>query len=450
MRRVSKQVIKINTANYFKVVKSIGENNLPEMLLAAHELIAKKTMQGKNWNLYQKDSEFREMCETVFSKMEEFRNANINNQMKGNSLNGISKDMSKANENNFSDISKEVQFIERFLEFHEKIVYKKTLDIFIDDLQAAIEKKQITKKSPVASEIKFIQNICVETFNTMKASTHFLIHPSNRKQLKAIMVKYENAHPDNDITYLNSKKQSKDLQGLNGFNSSTEDELSRVDGDSDDKNYFEYEAIAEKYIAKPEPINIMPSEEFVKIKFNTLGFKDKWLDFIGDPSPGFTATVTGRPKFGKSFLCVEFAGYLARNHGTVLYVAKEEKLDKTLQDKLKEKAVAHPNLTVSDALPNDLKPYQFIFLDSVTKLKLSPQDLEALKANNKGKAFIEVLQVNKKGQSRGSNEYQHDVDVIIEVPEWGKAKQYGRFNQGGEMDIFENSNVLQELNKEKL
>jgi hypothetical protein len=28
------------------------------------------------------------------------------------------------------------------------------------------------------------------------------------------------------------------------------------------------------------------------------------------------------------------------------------------------------------------------------------------------------------------------VDVVIEIPEKGKAVQFGRYNQGGEMDIF--------------
>lgn len=34
-------------------------------------------------------------------------------------------------------------------------------------------------------------------------------------------------------------------------------------------------------------------------------------------------------------------------------------------------------------------------------------------------------------------QFQHDVDVVIEVAERGKAVQNGRFNQGGEMRIFE-------------
>ncbi len=86
--------------------------------------------------------------------------------------------------------------------------------------------------------------------------------------------------------------------------------------------------------------------------------------------------VFGMPKMGKSYLYVDFAGYLAGNHGKVLYVAKEEKLDKTLQDKLKEKNVAHENLTVADGIPADLSVYDFIFLDSVNKLGLTSKDLE--------------------------------------------------------------------------
>jgi hypothetical protein len=38
----------------------------------------------------------------------------------------------------------------------------------------------------------------------------------------------------------------------------------------------------------------------------------KWKELIGDPSVGFTAMVFGKPKMGKSYLCIEFAGYLAR------------------------------------------------------------------------------------------------------------------------------------------
>lgn len=148
-----------------------------------------------------------------------------------------------------------------------------------------------------------IQKAVITQFNKMHISDYFVLKPTTIKRLNAIIAKWENASEDYDKEYAKSKKKPVDLQGLNGLNK----------------------------------VNVMSSTDFTNLQFNTIGFKDKWLDFIGDPAPGFTAMVFGMPKMGKSYLCVDFAGYLARNHGKVLYVAKEEKLDKTLQDKLKEK-----------------------------------------------------------------------------------------------------------------
>jgi predicted ATP-dependent serine protease len=52
------------------------------------------------------------------------------------------------------------------------------------------------------------------------------------------------------------------------------------------------------------------------------------------------------------------------------------------------------------------------------------------------KSFVFIFQTTKEGKFKGANTFQHDVDSVIEVPEKGKAVQYGRFNQGGEMPIF--------------
>jgi predicted ATP-dependent serine protease len=181
---------------------------------------------------------------------------------------------------------------------------------------------------------------------------------------------------------------------------------------------------------------IMSSTDIVNLEFEKLGFQGKWLNLIGDPSSGFTAMIFGKPKMGKSYLAVDFAGYLARNHGTVLYVAREEGIDDTLQQKLKDKNVAHPDLYVGDFLPEDLGAYDFVFLDSVNKLRLSPEELDAFKKEYPETSFIYIFQTTKLGNFRGGNEFQHDVDVVIEVAEKGKAIQFGRFNQGGAIDIF--------------
>ncbi|MDX2173857.1 MAG: hypothetical protein SFY56_12110 [Bacteroidota bacterium] len=63
--------------------------------------------------------------------------------------------------------------------------------------------------------------------------------------------------------------------------------------------------------------------------------------------------------------------------------------------------------------------------------------MEALKDNNLRKSFNYELQNTKEVIFTGANEFQHDVDVVIQVPEKGLAVQNGRFNQGGEMRIFE-------------
>lgn len=77
--------------------------------------------------------------------------------------------------------------------------------------------------------------------------------------------------------------------------------------------------------------SVMNSMDYAKMQFKTIGLKGKWLNLIGDQSSNFTAMVFGKPKMGKSYLCVYFAGYLDRNHRKVLYVAREEGLDMTLQ-----------------------------------------------------------------------------------------------------------------------
>jgi DNA adenine methylase len=330
------------------------------------------------------------------------------------SLNGTASKSKK--EDPYKGIILETQLIRRFLDFHNKVLYRKTFEVFLDELQNAIMEKKITRKSPVAKDIMAIQNSVVAAYNSMKSAKHFVLKPATIKRLNKTLEKYENAYfEEEDKPSKQPKKKSISLQGITTPEPEPES------------------------ILEPAPVSdgkIMSSIDFAKEEFSTIGFKDKWLKLIGDPAPGFTAMVFGKPKMGKSYLCVDFAGYLARNHGKVLYVAGEEKLDATLQKKLTDKDVANPNLFVSDFLPEDLSGYDFIILDSVNRLGLSPEDLLDLKAANPGKSFIFIFQTTKEGKFRGGNEFQHDVDIVIEVPEQGKAIQFGRFNQGGEINIF--------------
>jgi predicted ATP-dependent serine protease len=174
----------------------------------------------------------------------------------------------------------------------------------------------------------------------------------------------------------------------------------------------------------------------MNLKFDTLGFSGKWLKLIGDPAKGFSTMIYGRPKMGKSYLAIEFASYLAHDHGKVLYIASEERISKTLQEKLAQTNGMHPDFHSVGMIPKDLSNYDFVFIDSVNHYGLKVDDLRKLQKKHPRISFVYIFQTTKTGLFRGSNEFQHDVDVVIEIPQKGKAVQFGRFNSGGTMNLF--------------
>jgi hypothetical protein len=444
--------MRISTKNYFKAISEVGVENLPEVLKKSHLLIDDRTNKGNDWGIYENDAEVKRVFDLSFEKLEEFidRKDNLSG-LDGNPIvdrakqdaagykhlpldklkmiyrlecdaeleDGLTDEIKirkpalekaiaeKEGKTTTKETMKQEstlaeKFVKRFLLLHGKTLQKKEIEGFLNDVQNAIKEKEITKDSVLSKEVQLIQSKLLSTVNKMERSIKVELAADTKRKLQLALNKLK-AKPTP------RKPKKNDLNGV--------EEVQEV---------------------KPKQ-NLMNSIDFANLHFNSIGFSGKWLNLIGDPSPGFTAMVFGRPKMGKSYLCVDFAGYLARNHGTVLYVANEEKLDATLQMKLNDTDVKHENLFVSDYLPEDLSKYQFIILDSVNKLGLSPKDLENLKKNNPGKSFIFIFQTTKDGKFKGANSYQHDVDVVIEVPERGRATQFGRFNQGGEMSIFENT-----------
>ena len=384
-------------------------------------------------------------------------------------------------------ISDEVRFIKRYALLHQKVKTPDQMRSFLNSLQKAILEKRIRKTSAYAREIKYIQEALInflrqikkpalvkvdekvlERFQKIAASekqrlsVNYLkryigIQGKHLDKEKAIRlhslidgaIKKERITGDDPYntrvknakkaleTFISSADKNDTLQVHETVLNGIKQALDGCPCEERKEKKKEKQPKEELLSGVNDSPVIMNSMDFVKMSFNTLGFKGKWLDLIGDPAPGFTAMVYGKPKLGKSYLCIDLAGYLAHNFGRVLYVAKEEGLDATLQQKLNDKQVAHPRLDVARSLPEDISQYDFIFFDSVTRLGLAPEDLEAIKEQHPEKSFIYIFQTIKDGNFRGSQEFQHDVDIVIEVYELGKARQFGRFNQGGEMSIFE-------------
>ena len=186
---------------------------------------------------------------------------------------------------------------------------------------------------------------------------------------------------------------------------------------------------------------IMSSRDLKDYRYDNYDFDGKWLDLVGKPARKFHMMVYGRPKQGKSYFCFDLAQYLS-NFGKVLYIAAEEGFSATLQKKLEDMGGDNDNLdfanfrdyeTKKNALPGH--DYRFVVIDSVNYIRIEPEQIEELKADNPRMALITVQQATKDGKFRGSQQFAHNCDIIIEVIQ-GVAHSTGRFAPPSEMAIF--------------
>ncbi|MBN9482171.1 MAG: hypothetical protein J0H46_02385 [Bacteroidetes bacterium] len=182
-------------------------------------------------------------------------------------------------------------------------------------------------------------------------------------------------------------------------------------------------------------VQIISASELVKKKFKTIGLTGKYRRLIGDPEPGFSMMIFGKPKQGKSTVAIDFAKDLT-SLGKVLYVAFEEGAGFTLQDKVIRNNANVPGLDFSGKLPRTLSGYRYVFIDSVTDAGYNEAGLKALiKANKPNEiSIIGVFHATKAGNFKGGQSFAHDVDVLLKV-ENGIVHAQGRYAPPAEMSI---------------
>lgn len=173
------------------------------------------------------------------------------------------------------------------------------------------------------------------------------------------------------------------------------------------------------------------------MKFETLGITGKWKALLGDVSIPFTMMSYGKPGCGKSTFNIMLAHYLASSFDKkILYVAKEEGAGFTLQDKFKRLKAFHPNIFISSKLPDSLKGYDFVFIDSVNEMNLEPDDLRKLLHDNPGISWAYIFKTTKDGKFRGSQDFEHLVDVSVRIEDGEAWAEKGRFGGNGKMIFF--------------
>lgn len=195
-------------------------------------------------------------------------------------------------------------------------------------------------------------------------------------------------------------------------------------------------------VKKAQSTGIMSSTDMTHYEYEDLPFTGKWEEFIGRPAKNFHALVFGRPKMGKSYFSISFAKYLS-NFGRVIYIASEEGFSATLKKKIDDFGLTNSQVDFANfrdftQIKNSLRqnPYDFIFIDSINFINLEPQDVEELKDLNPDSGFVTIQQATKQGYARGSQEFAHNSDIIIEVVN-GVAYATGRFAPPSEMEIFD-------------
>jgi purine-nucleoside phosphorylase len=386
----------------------------------------------------------------------------------------------------------EVSFIKRFVGLHGKTKEKGQILSFLNALQKVIIEKRIRKISPYAKEIEHIQQQLIKCYeqmgNTIKImlddkvlESYTTIAHSEKAMLSVLYIKqYIGLHGKQEVKEkakaLHEKIEKAIESGKIAGSDPYYNEISEIQESL--KNYTgnktKVPVIKEstlngimtwmvnrqrkkkvaRYLQKihetekglrgveeepelngTENSSVISSTRLPEMQFETIGLQGKYRELIGDPCVGFTAMAYGLPKSGKSTLCIDFARHLAENHGKVLYVAIEEKFGYTLKEKFERLNAIHPDLVIAEKLPVNLSDYRFVFIDSVSKAKLTTDDLVRLRNENPKVAFVFIFHTTKEGNFRGKQDFAHDVDVIIDV-ENGVAKANGRFGVGGRINIF--------------
>jgi hypothetical protein len=369
-------------------------------------------------------------------------------------------------------IDSDVAFIKRYAAMHGKVKSQAQVLTLIHSLQKAILEKRIGKDSAYAKEIELMQKQLISCYEKMGEMAEIKIDSKNLKRYLEI------ANSQEGMLSIGLLKAFVALNGKAGVKEKSEKLFARIKKSVDQgkitrqdkyadklneafvtlKSFIEGESktlsiakaqlnglmgiVGENLFAQKKSLGgtdeetgiVVNSEDLLKMEFETIGLQGKFRQLIGDPSVGFTAMVYGLPKSGKSTLCLDFANYLAAHHGKVLFCAIEEGFGYTLKEKIERLKADHPNLFLTDRVPDNLGDYQFVFIDSVSKAGMDITEIDRLHKSFPEVSFIFIYHTTKEGKFKGVNSHAHEVDVIIQVDK-GVANSTGRFSAGGSLEM---------------
>jgi|GEM_PF-5814419 len=175
----------------------------------------------------------------------------------------------------------------------------------------------------------------------------------------------------------------------------------------------------------PEPDGIFKMSDVMNREYEKVELDGKWKEFLGRPVVGFSMAITGPAGDGKSTFAVAFANYLHRKFGGVLYVSYE--MDGAELQEIGRRIGETLEMYGTKKLPEDLSPFRFIFIDSVSESGIDWQQWKQIMENNPGKAFIFLAKARKDGTYKGSADIVSDTKLHIIVEDGVAYTDKNRF-----------------------
>jgi len=178
----------------------------------------------------------------------------------------------------------------------------------------------------------------------------------------------------------------------------------------------------------------MSATDYRKLNIPGLPFNGEFFYLFGQPAPGFLALIYGKSGHGKTTFSLRFADYL-ENFGKVNYVNREQGgQSKAFQDLLNEHNI---NITQIDSdllhgaedMSKHGEGFQFIVLDSVSYMKLTPEAIQAFRKENPTISIIGIMQCTKDGKMKGSEEFVHNADIVVEVENFIAKTNKNRYSK---------------------
>jgi len=174
--------------------------------------------------------------------------------------------------------------------------------------------------------------------------------------------------------------------------------------------------------------------DYKKEHIKGLDFSDHWQYLVGNPAQNFYMIVHGLPGNGKSTFGVRFAEYFGQSHGRTLYINREQSGQSlAFQNLLKQNGAKSFDIDRDNGkvdaqyLTSISAPYDLVVLDSINYMKLKPDEIDQFRKTNPTKAVLGIMQSTKDGNMRGSQEFIHDADIVLQMDNFTANQTKSRF-----------------------